>query len=430
MVPTMGANAQRTGRFGVGVAVVAGVLLVVGAGAAGAAAGPGPVPRTQAAFDSLPSPVPGNYPSLGYQATRTAEFGDLVELAPGTGRVVSAITVGMSSWACQSDLTDPSGPCVSAAGATYQHDLTLTVYAVDTTGTAPAPGAVLWTGTLDAAVPYRPSTSPECTARSSRGWWSATESRCYSGYAFEATFTPAAPLTLPDDVIVTVAFATQSNGGDAGPGPWDSLNYGLVAVTPSTMLAAGTDVDPSVAFLRPEGGALAAAADWTYTPIIKIRTNVDARIAQVVAPARIALGRPVAASATVEGSAIPVGSTVVLAAYPACAVEPVYVSDPLPVSAAGTVGPVTFTPTTTGAVQWVATLADSLGAFDDSTCGDVTTQVLADDQESSPSPTPTPTPALAATGAGSSTTGLVTALAAILLGSVLVLVSRRRPAGR
>ena len=427
MVPTMGANARRAGRFGVGVAVVAGVLLLVGAGAAGAAAGPGPVPRTQAAFDSWPAPVPGNYPSLGYQATRTAEFGDLVTLKPGTGRVVDAITVGMSSWACQSDLTDPSGPCVSAAGATYQHGLTLTVYAVDSTGAVPAPGAVLWTRTLDVAVPYRPSTSPECTARGSRGWWSAGESRCYSGLAFDVTFTPAAPLTLPDDVIVTMAFATQSNGGDAGPGPWDSLNYGLLAVTPSTVLAAGTDVDTSVAFQRGDTGTL-VATDSTYTPIVQIRTDVDARISRVVAPARIALGAPVAASATVEGSAIPAGSTVVLAAYATCAVEPVYVSDPLPVSAAGTVGPVTFTPTTSGDVHWVATLADSLGAFDGSTCGDVTTRVLADDP--APEPVPTQTPALAATGAGSSTAGLATALAAILLGSAFVLVSRRSAAGR
>ena len=65
----------------------------------------GPVAGAQAAtivnpvtFDSTVSPLPGNLPSQGVQATQTAEFGDLVRLGTSNQSLHSA-TVTMSDWA-------------------------------------------------------------------------------------------------------------------------------------------------------------------------------------------------------------------------------------------------------------------------------------------------------------------------------------------
>ena len=39
----------------------------------------------QLMYSAVPSPLPGNLPSLGFEATQTSEFGDAITLAPGTG---------------------------------------------------------------------------------------------------------------------------------------------------------------------------------------------------------------------------------------------------------------------------------------------------------------------------------------------------------
>ena len=56
------------------------------------------------AYDSIPSPLPPNIPSVGFQASQTAEFGDDIQLA-GTGGYISSVTVTMSTWAKHSDWT-------------------------------------------------------------------------------------------------------------------------------------------------------------------------------------------------------------------------------------------------------------------------------------------------------------------------------------
>jgi len=43
------------------------------------------VPAPTIVYDAIPNPLAPNYPSLGFQATQTAEFGDYVHLA-GTNR--------------------------------------------------------------------------------------------------------------------------------------------------------------------------------------------------------------------------------------------------------------------------------------------------------------------------------------------------------
>ena len=77
-------------------------------------------------YSSIPSPLPPNVVSLGYQATQTSEFGDLIQLG-GTDRVLKHVTLAMSDWALASDY--PSFP--GSSGPTWSHPLTLNLYNVD-----------------------------------------------------------------------------------------------------------------------------------------------------------------------------------------------------------------------------------------------------------------------------------------------------------
>ena len=88
-----------------------------------------------AAYNHIPNPLPPNVPSLGYQATQTAEFGDYVTLA-GTARRAGSVTVLMSNWARNSEY-----PSMGAAG--YTHPITLNIYA----GNSGALGTLLTTVT-------------------------------------------------------------------------------------------------------------------------------------------------------------------------------------------------------------------------------------------------------------------------------------------
>ena len=52
-------------------------------------------------YSNLEDPLPGNLPSLGYQATSTAEFGDHIQFAAGP-RKLDSVTITMSNWALES----------------------------------------------------------------------------------------------------------------------------------------------------------------------------------------------------------------------------------------------------------------------------------------------------------------------------------------
>ena len=88
----------------------------------------------QVIYDSIPDPLPGNVPSLGYQANQTAEFGDLIAFA-GANRTLTTVTVVMSDWARKSDFNSP--------GTGFNHPLTLNLYNVDNSGPNPAPGTLI-----------------------------------------------------------------------------------------------------------------------------------------------------------------------------------------------------------------------------------------------------------------------------------------------
>jgi hypothetical protein len=206
-----------------------GLRIAIGSAAAAAtltlAAGPAAA-STPPAFDNIPTTLPGNVASVGFEATQTSEFGDYIVLG-GTERARAAlpVTVVMSSWACQSDAG--GGPvCTTTPGATFAQPLTLTIYGVDHSGSVPAAGLALLHVDHTFNIPYRPSYDPNDTCPSHQ-WRNAADGKCYSGIAHEVTFTLPSGANLPNELIWSISYNTGSNGyhptGDQTK-PYNSLN--------------------------------------------------------------------------------------------------------------------------------------------------------------------------------------------------------------
>ena len=201
-------------------------------------------------YSSIPATLPGNVPSVGFEATSASEFGDRVKFAVGSGGRVKSVTVVMSSWGCESGHWY-SGDCLTTSGATFSHPITLKLYADG----APNPGLSLATTTQTFAIPYRPSADPlNCTGANAGKWYNAAELTCYNGFATEVTFVlPGAGVAVPSDTVVWgVAYNTTHYGSApigesaacytaSGGCGYDSLNVGLNTSPPLV----GTDVDPN-----------------------------------------------------------------------------------------------------------------------------------------------------------------------------------------
>jgi hypothetical protein len=199
------------------------------------------IPSTLGSFvyNSILGPLPGNVPSLGYQATQTAEFGDLIQFA-GTNRALSMVTLVMSDWALASDWpTFNTGP-------TWNHPITLKLYNVDNSGPNPAPGTLIATRTATFPIPWRPVADPTCPGGTA---WRAGDGNCYSGFAFTITF-DLTGTTVPNQIIYGVAYNTETWGANpiGTPGPYESLNYGLANRAPSV----GSNPFPDTAYWNTE----------------------------------------------------------------------------------------------------------------------------------------------------------------------------------
>jgi hypothetical protein len=193
--------------------------------------------RASTLYDSVPSPLPPNVPSLGYQATQTAEFGDLIQFA-GTSRTLTQVKLVLSDWALASDY--PSYP--GSSGPTWNHPLTLNLYNVDNSGANPAPGTLIATRTQTFAIPWRPPADPTCPGGTA---WRASDGNCYSGFAFTVAF-DFTGVSVPNQIIYGLAYNTETWGyAPIGtPGPYVSLNFGLANVPPSV----GSNPFPDTAY--------------------------------------------------------------------------------------------------------------------------------------------------------------------------------------
>jgi hypothetical protein len=219
------ATIARTRSIGFRIAfgsALAAAMLTVAAGPVAAATPP--------AFNSIPSPLPGNVSSVGFEATGTSEFGDYIVLADGATRSRAAlpVTVVMSIWACQSDAD--SGPvCTTTPGATFAQPLTLKIYSVDHSGNVPtASKTPLLEVNHTFNLPYRPSYDPNGPCSSSK-WYNDADKTCYSGMAYVVRFTLPSGPDLPNELIWSISFDTYSSGynptgGTNNKKPYNSLN--------------------------------------------------------------------------------------------------------------------------------------------------------------------------------------------------------------
>ncbi len=211
-----------------------------------------------AIYQSAPAPLPPNVPSLGYQANQTAEFGDLIVFG-GTGRALGAVTLVMSDWALASTY--------GASTPTWNHPVTLNLYHVDSSGPVPAPGSLIATQTQTFAIPWRPEADPTCAGGTA---WRASDGNCYNGYAFTITF-DFTGTTVPDQIIYGVAYDTETWGyAPIGtPGPYDSLNFGLAQVAPTT----GSNPLPDTAYWNTETAANYADGGAAGVGVFRQDTN-------------------------------------------------------------------------------------------------------------------------------------------------------------
>ncbi len=168
-------------------------------------------------FDNAPDVLPSNLGSYGPEAYAFDEWGGQVALA-GTARDLSAATVTLSSWACESGGWS-THDCVTTPGATFNVPITFNVYSV---GPSNSVGPQIASKTQNFDIPFRPSSDTvNCDNES---WYDGTS--CFHGKAVNVTFNFAGE-TLPDNVIFGITFNT-SNFGYAPLGgsnnPTDSLN--------------------------------------------------------------------------------------------------------------------------------------------------------------------------------------------------------------
>ncbi|MBX3087266.1 MAG: hypothetical protein KF742_02150 [Cryobacterium sp.] len=187
-------------------------------------------------YDSMPSALASTYPSEGFQATQSAEFGDQITLG-GTNRDLSSVEVVLVDWACQNGhWTGTPALCTTTPGATFTHDMTLNIYNVNTVDPT-KPGTLIGYRTQTVTVPFRPSSDvTNCPGpNQSQQWWDGT--KCNYGLAFTTTWDfSSLNLVLPDSVIVTITYNTTTYGPNPIGGtdsPYDSLNIGVTNVPPT-----------------------------------------------------------------------------------------------------------------------------------------------------------------------------------------------------
>jgi LPXTG-motif cell wall-anchored protein len=223
-------------RTPVRIAAIAAVLSLAALGGSASAV-------TGAIYDSIPSPQPSNLPSLGFQATQTAEFGDDIAFAAGD-RALQTVNVYMSSWACENWATiNINTPCATTPGATFTHPITLNFYNVThAVGGAPVLGAKFMTLTKTFTIPYRPSADATCPGGTA---FKDAAGQCKNGLGFVISFTLNGTV-VPDEIVYGIAYNTNTWGANplGVPGPYESLNLGLAPLAGGV----GTDVNPDLVF--------------------------------------------------------------------------------------------------------------------------------------------------------------------------------------
>ncbi len=224
----------RAARLAAAILAIAGALALT-AGAAGA---------SEVIYSNLPSPLPGNFTSLGNEAYSMSEFGAQVQFA-GAARKNPKVTVAMSTWACQSGGVYQDTCESPKTNKKFKWPITLNIYDVgpeNTVGEKVGPSI-----TKTFAMPYRPTKDDAvCTAKgyAAGTWFDAETGACYHGKAFTISFSPA-HVELRGKAIVSVSYNTSDHGpAPVGPAEcgktsggcyYDSLNVATAEPSEKTL---------------------------------------------------------------------------------------------------------------------------------------------------------------------------------------------------
>ncbi len=211
--------------------------------------------KSDKVFNSVPAQLPGNVPSVGFEATQTDAFGDQIRLAPGK-RKLKKVALVMSSWACETGSW--TAGCATTEGATFNEAVTLTLYRANTADPN-VPGSVIVSRTTTFAIPFRPSADATDCSTNPTAWYSSKDDACFNGKAFKIVFNFPG-IHLPDELVYGISYNTSTSGtephgarpcqGTPEGCPDDSLNVGTGAGLP----ARGTDVYPDGVFTDQQTG--------------------------------------------------------------------------------------------------------------------------------------------------------------------------------
>lgn len=206
------------------------VVLAVAAGTASA--------EKTVVYNHIPSPLPGNLPSVGFQANQASEFGGQVEFEAGTWKNPN-VTVTMSSFACVTGNWNKAN-CGTPQGTTFNWPVTVSLYKVEPDNTV---GALIARATKTFKMPYRPSANfAKCSGADAGKWYDKADQTCNNGKAFKVTVGLKAK--LPAKAIIGVAYNTSGYGAEPqGEATacfskpegcfYDSLNAAVTTGTPT-----------------------------------------------------------------------------------------------------------------------------------------------------------------------------------------------------
>jgi hypothetical protein len=186
-------------------------------------------------YDSLPETFTNDEYGNNYYATLTNEFGDYVHLG-GEERVLSKITVGMSSWASYSEYQDH--PTYSLDTQYWTHPVTIKIYKENPLSDVVTDADLIVSHTQNIQIPWRPETTEACGYDA----WMDTNGNCHQGISFNSVFDLVSYTRfLPNDIYVTLSFTTQTTGEqDDYFGPYNALS---VLIPPSQNVTEGLDND-------------------------------------------------------------------------------------------------------------------------------------------------------------------------------------------
>jgi len=157
-------------------------------------------------YNNIPSPLPGNLGSIGFEADSASEFGGQVEFEPGTWKN-PAVKVTMSSFACVTGNWN-KGDCGTPMGSKFEWPITVSLYNVEPDNSV---GTLIARASKTFKMPYRPSANyAKCNGEDAGKWYSKVSAACFNGKAFKISLSLKA--NLPAKAIISVAYNTSHSG--------------------------------------------------------------------------------------------------------------------------------------------------------------------------------------------------------------------------